>query len=352
MELCELVSAFRPKDVYPCTTDPLTWDENTSIRTLFGHLCSEGHLSHDAKMRDTIENDEELLRSRKRARYEEGSSQLSTQQPGNFEDSGPRDYNSFSSEPQKRFEAIRSPSKQNIDFSSSSSAARNFIPSSMESIGEHPHPHPNPNEPITIPSNTTESERTKRNEIRRAWYFLRSNLSDANTHLAPLSFSWPTEEEDGLFDDLLRPRNENKHADEDVDENGNSEGDGDGDSEIQSLPPTESPSPSPSPSPSHNSGPGADDPQSQSQSQTQPESQLTNTLSISDSAFGSSFSSSQQYEQQQEEALPPPRRPSSSISRNNRKAAYLAARTGTFDAWNVMSLVSAVNNHTEEEMEL
>lgn len=294
-------------------------------------------------MRDTIRNDEELLRSRKRSSYEERSSQLSTQQLGNFEDSGPRDYNSFSSERQRHISVDQNPPKQNMDFSSSSSsAARNFIPSSMESICEHPHPHPNPkaNEPVTVPERNTETERAKRNEIRRAWYFLRSNLSDVNTHLAPLPSSWPTEKEDGLFDDLLPPRNEINHADED----------GNGDGEMQSRPPTESPSLSPSLSPSHDPGPGADDPQSQYQ--LQPESQLTNTLSIPDSAFGSSFSSSQQQEQQQEEALPPRRRPSSSISRNNRKTAYLAARSSTYDAWSVVSPVSAGNNHAEEEMEL
>lgn len=36
----------------------------------------------------------------------------------------------------------------------------------------------------------------------------------------------------------------------------------------------------------------------------------------------------------------------------NRLRAYQAARTGTFDAWNDISIVSAGNNHAEEEAEL
>jgi hypothetical protein len=39
-------------------------------------------------------------------------------------------------------------------------------------------------------------------------------------------------------------------------------------------------------------------------------------------------------------------------SYSNRRRAYRAARTGTFDAWNEIAIVSAGNNHTEEEVEL
>lgn len=48
------------------------------MRNLFGHLCSGHEFVHDQYMRDTIANDEEL-QSRKRARYEDDSTQ-STQQ--------------------------------------------------------------------------------------------------------------------------------------------------------------------------------------------------------------------------------------------------------------------------------
>lgn len=39
-------------------------------------------------------------------------------------------------------------------------------------------------------------------------------------------------------------------------------------------------------------------------------------------------------------------------SSSNRRRAYRAARTGTFEAWNEIAIVSAGNNHTEEEAEL
>lgn len=42
----------------------------------------------------------------------------------------------------------------------------------------------------------------------------------------------------------------------------------------------------------------------------------------------------------------------SAQARSNRRRAYCAARAGTFEAWNEISLVSAGNNHTEEEVEL
>lgn len=43
---------------------------------------------------------------------------------------------------------------------------------------------------------------------------------------------------------------------------------------------------------------------------------------------------------------------SSCSSLKNRLRAYHAARAGTFDAWSEVALVSAGNNHTEEEVEL
>lgn len=50
-ELCEFVSAFKPKEVFPCTVDPETWSEEISMSTLFGHLCSGDNFTHDNQMR-------------------------------------------------------------------------------------------------------------------------------------------------------------------------------------------------------------------------------------------------------------------------------------------------------------
>lgn len=50
LELCDLVRAFRPRDLYPCTVDPATWSPQVSMRQLFGHLCSGDAFAHDAYM--------------------------------------------------------------------------------------------------------------------------------------------------------------------------------------------------------------------------------------------------------------------------------------------------------------
>lgn len=51
-ELCALVEAFKPRDIYPCTTVPEKhWKANHSMAYLFGHLYSEPPtFSHDQKM--------------------------------------------------------------------------------------------------------------------------------------------------------------------------------------------------------------------------------------------------------------------------------------------------------------
>lgn len=50
-ELCELVAAFKPADIYPCTVDEQTWTEDVSTKTLFGHLCSGTNFLHDREMK-------------------------------------------------------------------------------------------------------------------------------------------------------------------------------------------------------------------------------------------------------------------------------------------------------------
>lgn len=42
--------AFNPVDIYPCTIDDSNWDEQVSMRTLFGHLCSGTTFAHDREM--------------------------------------------------------------------------------------------------------------------------------------------------------------------------------------------------------------------------------------------------------------------------------------------------------------
>lgn len=54
-ELCELVAAFRPRDVFPCTVDEATWTPEVSMRQLFGHYCSSQTFRHDASMMPIFE---------------------------------------------------------------------------------------------------------------------------------------------------------------------------------------------------------------------------------------------------------------------------------------------------------
>ncbi|KAI2093571.1 hypothetical protein LOZ36_000113 [Ophidiomyces ophidiicola] len=65
-ELCALVSAFRPRDVYPCTIDADTWCESISMEALFGKFCSDTIFLHDNEMRELVEEHE--FRPQKRAR--------------------------------------------------------------------------------------------------------------------------------------------------------------------------------------------------------------------------------------------------------------------------------------------
>jgi DNA cross-link repair 1C protein len=50
-ELCDLVAAFKPLGIYPCTVEEETWTEEVSMRVLFGHLCSGAVFDHDEKMK-------------------------------------------------------------------------------------------------------------------------------------------------------------------------------------------------------------------------------------------------------------------------------------------------------------
>ncbi|KAJ9646407.1 hypothetical protein H2199_002456 [Coniosporium tulheliwenetii] len=67
-ELCRLVEALRPHDVYPCTVDYANWNSSLSMRTLFGHLCSGDVFAHDELMHELLAEREEESGARKRKR--------------------------------------------------------------------------------------------------------------------------------------------------------------------------------------------------------------------------------------------------------------------------------------------
>ena len=53
-ELRHLVSAFRPKDICPCTVDEETWTDEVSMQELFGDLCSGVKFEHDKEIREVV----------------------------------------------------------------------------------------------------------------------------------------------------------------------------------------------------------------------------------------------------------------------------------------------------------
>jgi hypothetical protein len=67
-ELCTLVDAFKPKDVYPCTVDPDNWTPALSMRNLFGEYCSTDAdaYRHDLDMLAAYESRVERERKGKR----------------------------------------------------------------------------------------------------------------------------------------------------------------------------------------------------------------------------------------------------------------------------------------------
>ncbi|KAK1080033.1 hypothetical protein LTR33_005883 [Friedmanniomyces endolithicus] len=50
-ELCDLIDAFKPKDIYPCTIDDANWTTDQLMSFLFGHIYTSGHhFTHDQVM--------------------------------------------------------------------------------------------------------------------------------------------------------------------------------------------------------------------------------------------------------------------------------------------------------------
>ncbi|KAE8411640.1 hypothetical protein BDV36DRAFT_305516 [Aspergillus pseudocaelatus] len=367
-ELCELVSAFKPKDICPCTVDPLTWDEDVSMQSLFGHLCTGTEFTHDHHMRDMLENDEDL-RSRKRTRYEEPASQssqlLSNRDSiprttidfttGNPDDDTSSDrrapdhtnspLDTTSAQPQPRLHKPH-PAKSSIFSSSHSSSGRIPMPSSLETIQDN---NQAVDSRLPTEDSTRTAEKARRNEVRQAWHFLNNARSDQTPfHLGSLPSSWSTEEdkdpkyqrkttaEEEISHHIVQQSNNGPGIDVDVDIT------------------------------DHN----IEDPE------PEPESQFSHSLSLSSSAFASQeqplepasdmcfdgafdehIEAREQVEVQTAASLSTDARTANTLKRSSsssrvRRAAYLAAKADSYEAWASMGLVSAGNNHTEEEIEL
>ncbi|GAQ33507.1 DNA repair protein [Aspergillus niger] len=358
-ELCHLVSAFKPKDVHPCTVDPVSWDEEVSMQTLFGHLCSASGFAHDQQMRDLTANDPEI-RARKRARYEGSFTTQSSQQTSSMVDS---------SIPEPFQPSHPPPPAAISDLLSSSD--RIPLPSSLEPI-EEPTPVPT-NHPLVIPTPSPETAKARRDEIRRAWHMLNNavpseralyQLDSLPSSLAEKEFELPKSEiaptPHPPLDNPPHTTITAKHI-----------------SSIQTQTSSSIINTNPDPQhsitytqPSATPPPHSDD--NENQTQPQSNSQSSEPLSLASSTFESQEqeTSIEQQRQQDEESIIPNydgtadhitphyrhrHRQQSlrrSVSAQIRRDAYLAARADSFEAWAAVSLISTGDNHTEEEIEL
>ena len=179
-------------------------------------------------------------------------------------------------------------------------------------------------------SRTEEAARTKRNEIRRAHRYLNEHAEPGLFQVDPLPSTWPTETEDRF--DAVRERKVQDGHDTPISEQQES-----ADSPLKSEPSTPTKF-------IDLTGDGTISPCPINAQQT--ESQQTDilTLSISESALDSPGQTALGNENLDQESL--------ARSRRARLTAYLAARQDTFSAWTDVSLVSAGDNHAEEETEL
>ncbi|PYH96354.1 DNA repair protein [Aspergillus ellipticus CBS 707.79] len=366
MELCDLVAAFKPKDIYPCTVDPVTWDEEVSMQTLFGHLCSGTEFAHDQHMREMTTNDPDL-RARKRARYEGPSSTQSSQQSFSMVD------NSIPNLPSPAHHPPTKTTATTISESLSSSE-QIPLPSSFDPIKE-PTPTP-PNNPFTIPTPPPYTAKVQRDEIRRAWDFLNNaNPSQRELYqLNSLPSSWPTDEGnqplDPDVDMTLYPSDNLPDRPK---------------KEATTIPPstippsTSHPTPTPITStPPHQHQQIPPSPKPNSQSTATADNENSQPLSLPSSAFAASQEHAQNNildedptesgteigdtdtdtddndDNDDNDNENYTRRPGlpRSASTQIRRDAYLAARADSFDAWAAISLMSTGNNHTEEEIEL
>ncbi|KAL4785350.1 hypothetical protein BJX76DRAFT_184488 [Aspergillus varians] len=371
-ELCELVGTLKPRDIYPCTVDPRDWDEAVSMQGLFGHLCSDSKFIHDQYMRDITgtKNGEPPM---KRRRNDLEALSQSTQQSTVVTDD----------------DSISQVSQASIRGASETDGAPALGPCSFQVTSEPPisrlsigssSPSPSParrptrtsqsfetiqvststanNDSLDIPPLSPEAAKTRRNAIRQAWHLLHGAQESQHNqfHLGSLPSSWPTDECESQLGPLVQEMQT---------------------LEERSSQPTAIHEPCPENSQSRSTAQeedtlsttsenmntsmvmATDYPDTNTEYQTNPHH--SSQRSVSSSAFASQSQNQISREAEQEiisdeeyigEQGHPDTERNNQTSIQNRRMAYAAAREDSYDAWASMSLVSAGNNHTEEEVEL
>ncbi|KAJ5679126.1 hypothetical protein N7462_007370 [Penicillium macrosclerotiorum] len=309
-ESCSLVGLFYPKDVYPCTYNDTYWRlEKLTVENLFGHLCSEKIFAFDKKMRSTVSDMDPGLewftRSSKFTR------QLQTQSTPSHSEIGDSDLDRPGSQ-QVSSSQLRSVSTLS---QSSSPAPQNFL--KLTTPAED------------TPSTTPDPGRELRNEIRRAQQYLQEQVDPAEMQIGALPTAWPSAEDD-MFD-----------ADTEMDTGMGSEqpyrsifgGDGGSDPVISTQ---------------EKGAPTAQNNEPQMSSQTLSTSDSKSTLSGVELTADLLRDAAEFVNDLDEEEDPT----QTESRKQTRITAFLAAQEDTYAAWADVSLVSAGDNHAEEEIEL
>ncbi|KAL2802633.1 beta-lactamase-like protein [Aspergillus granulosus] len=328
-ELCELVAAFKPRDIYPCTVYSSEWDEELSMQSLFGHLCSHKLFVHDQYMRDITTAERGEL-PRKRARHDPEASNLSTQQSTIVID---EDTDSRTSQSLVPIAAQESQNKQ-FDFGSlpSSSWLSDEDRSQMDVTAAIL-----PYLDETAVSYTSQKTATQE--------------PDANDLQLPPTYG------DGALTCTVAATNTTANLSSAISTVMEADAGSDPDSDSTAIysGPQISPDPTSSSQQSHTLtlSTSAFTSQSQSYIPNQPEDQDWET--VSEEGYISEHNHLPLGEAKEETGIndnPPPLHPVGKESLLRRRAAYLAAREDSYEAWASVSLVSAGNNHTDEEVEL
>ena len=312
------------------------------MRRLFGHLCSGTDFSHDAYMREILGyKSHDDGRARKRLRYDEELWSQSTQ----------------SSVTEESHVTIKQPAQSPSENDHLRSQMRGFEGRVvLEDLSTQPQPSisssQSPMPSLLIPksealvntSSTSENSqaKAKRDEIRKAHRYLHDHTEPGLLQIGPLPSSWPPE------------------GDEEVNSNEESGATVALCQKTQTLSPIYSNSNNEQESHASNhesqlSTPKDDHPQ---------ESQCTDSfpLSISESVLVPSSSAlldedsrlvpNHSSPDQEQEINRQAARQSHLARTHARVAAYFAAAQDTYSAWADVSLVSAGDNHAEEEIEL
>ncbi|KLJ10019.1 hypothetical protein EMPG_14575 [Blastomyces silverae] len=329
-ELCNLIKAFKPQDIFPCTVDSATWNEDVSMRTLFGPLCSGTNFVHDELMRRTVKQAEHQPRKRRRMRSDSSSTRNSTQQTDSDilliqETELPPVISRAAIHERKHDSNSDRLSELQIQKDDTYPGAARFVCQQTSQNINLEQQNDIALQPSSVNSQLIAikyalKEKHLNHELE---FHLPSSLSDFGTEIdyssqlaskaqaqaqaqsqsqnlsTPISLQFseqPTTHDDNNSQTSTGANNKNRNDDYNNNNNNNSQAD------------------------------------------TSPDDETT--LSLSPSAFDSQQTTTADSS-------------TTSEGRERRIAAYHAAREGTYEAWSsIYSLISAGNNHTEEEVEL